>query len=108
MMLGDILAAARRSAASLERWLGSADPALAARVTEAAAANGETRAAFVRIAAAEFARFATEEDWATLMSRLRDDAEPGTTCLTAMLEWRLAAVEMAPETPSLRGEGTTP
>jgi len=72
--------------------LGSTDPALAARLAATAAVNGETPAAFVMIAVADFARFASEEDWATLVSRLHDDAEPGTTCLTAMLEWRLAAM----------------
>jgi hypothetical protein len=90
MMLGDILAAARGSAPEVERWLGAADPALAARLRSAAALERETPAAYLRIAAAEFDRFASEEDWATLTSRLRDSEAPGTTGLLAMLEWRLA------------------
>lgn len=91
MMLGDILTAARRSAGAVERWLAHADPALAGRLSAAAAAEGESPASFVRMAVADFNRFASEEDWATLVSRLRDDADPGTICLVAMLEWRLAA-----------------
>ena len=91
MMIGDILAAARRSASEVERWLGAADPELAAELVAAAAAEGETLAGFVRIAVADFDRYAPEEDWATLTSRLRDSAEPGTVCLISMLEWRLAA-----------------
>jgi hypothetical protein len=98
LMLGDILAAARRSAPEVERWLGRTDPGLAGRLAAAAAAEGETPAAYVRIAVAEFGRFAPEEDWAALTSRLRDSPEPGTTCLLAMLEWRLA--QSAPPEPA--------
>lgn len=98
LMLGDILASARRSAPEVERWLARADPGLAGRLAAAAAAEGEAPAAYLRIAVAEFGRFAPEEDWATLTSRLRDSAEPGTTCLVAMLEWRLA--QSAPPEPA--------
>jgi hypothetical protein len=99
VMLGDILAAARRSAPEFERWLAAADPALADRLGTAAAAVGETPAGYVRIAVAEFGRFASEEDWAALASRLRDSAAPGTACLVAMSEWRLArsAASVPPE-----------
>ena len=38
---------------------------------------------------ADFNRFAPEEDWATLTSSLRDTDDPGTTCLLAMVHWRL-------------------
>lgn len=93
MMLGDLLAAARRSAPGIGRWLEAAHPALAARLAAAAEAEGVTPAGFVRIAVADFGRFATEDDWTTLISRLRDDADPGATCLLAMLDWRLAAGE---------------
>ncbi|HET9068303.1 MAG TPA: hypothetical protein VFN28_06635 [Amaricoccus sp.] len=100
-MLGDILAAARRSAPAVERWLAEAEPDLLARLRAAAAAGHETPAAYLRVAVADFGRFATEEDWATLMSRLRTGPEPGTTCLLAMLEWRLAAATPVPD----RSEG---
>jgi hypothetical protein len=104
MMLGDILAAVRRSEGGIERWLGEAEPDLAARLDEAAAAEGETARSFVRIAVADFSRFAGEDDWATLVSRLRDDADPGTTCLALMLEWRLAAAP-APRAAASTEEG---
>ncbi len=91
MTMGDILAAARRSSGEVERHLLDADPVLAARVASAAADGGGSVGTLVRIAVADFSRFATEDDWATLVSRLRDDREPGMTCLVAMLEWRLPA-----------------
>jgi hypothetical protein len=94
-MLGDILAAARRSAPEVEAWLARSDPDLAARLRAAAAREGETPAGYLRLAAADFDRFADEEDWASLTSRLRDDAAPGTTCLLAMLAWRLAVADRA-------------
>jgi hypothetical protein len=62
---------------------------LAAETADAAAAAGLTPAQFVRAGVAEFSRFASEEDWATLTSSLRDSEDPGTICLLAMLHWRL-------------------
>lgn len=96
MMLGDILAAARHSESVIERCLAETEPALAARLAEAAAAEGEMTRSFVRIAVADFGRFAGEDDWATLVSRLRDNADPGMTCLIAILEWRIAAMASHP------------
>jgi hypothetical protein len=98
--MGDIMAAARRSAAGVEGWLRKTDRGLATRLAGAAAAEGESVAAFVRIAVADFSRHASEDDWATLLSRLRDDPEPGTTCLVTMLRWRLDAAEAQPATPA--------
>ncbi len=91
MMLGDMLAAARRSATGCERWLAVNDPALAKRLVAAAAAEAETPDAYIRVGIADFARFATEEDWASLVSRVRNAEDPGTACLVAMVEWRLTA-----------------
>lgn len=91
MLMGDILAAARRSAGGFEQWLRGADPALAADFTAAAVADDTTQASWLRMAIADFERFASEEDWATLVSQLRDDADPGSKCLLAMLKWRLVA-----------------
>lgn len=105
MMLGDILAAARHAEIDVGRWLEEAEPALAARFAEAAAAEGETARSFVRLAVADFGRFASEEDWATVVSRLRAVADPGMTCLVAMLEWRLA--RPAPRAPA-SAEGRLP
>lgn len=89
MMLGDLLAAARASAGSFQSWLEASDPALAARVEAAAEGERVTPAGFVRAAVADFSRLASEEDWATLVSSMRDDTDPGTVCLLAMVHWRL-------------------
>jgi hypothetical protein len=88
-MLGDLLAAARASAGSFQSWLQASDPDLAAAVSESSAREGLSPAGFVRSAVADFARFASEEDWATLTSSLRDSDDPGTVCLLAMVHWRL-------------------
>lgn len=90
-MLGDLLAAARDGAGRFHPWLQASDPALAAAVAQAAARIGVGPAAFVRIAVADFARLADEEDWATLISSLRESDDPGTVCLLAMVHWRLTA-----------------
>ena len=90
-MLGDMLAAARNSSSGFQAWLGKSDPALAAEVAEAASRNALTPTGYVRAAVADFARFASEEDWATLTSSLRDSEDPGTICLLVMVHWRLTA-----------------
>lgn len=89
--LGDILGEARRSAGGFERWLLGSDPALARHVANTSAQTGLSFVGYVRAAVADFARFASEEDWATLMSSLRDSDDPGTLCLLAMVDWRLTA-----------------
>jgi len=88
-MLGDMLAAARNSSAAFQTWLERSDPALALEMKRTAAAQDLTPAAYVRTAVADFNRFASEEDWATLTSSLRATDDPGTTCLLAMVHWRL-------------------
>lgn len=90
-MLGDMLAAARDSSGGFHRWLVVSDPELAAGVEQAAAASELSVTAYVRAAVADFARLAAEEDWATLVSSLRDSEDPGSTCLLAMVHWRLTA-----------------
>lgn len=94
-MLGDVLAAARRSSAGFTRWLDAADPDVAARVAEAAARWGVGTTGFVRTALADFSRFASEEDWATLTSHLKNTDDPGTACLLGMTHWRLTAEDAA-------------
>lgn len=88
-MLGDILASARDAAGPFQAWLCAANPEVAHQVSKAAAREGVTPTSFVRAAVADFARFADEEDWATLTSAIRDDADPGTVCLLGMVHWRL-------------------
>lgn len=89
MMMGDLLAAARDSAGSFQTWLERSDPELAAAVAAAAARERRSLSGFVRGAISDFSRFASEEDWATLTSSMRDSGEPGTICLLAMVHWRL-------------------
>ena len=88
-MLGDLLAMARDGAGDFQPWLKSANPELAAAVEAAAGAEALTPTSYVRMAISDFARFAGEEDWATLSSALKSTDDPGTTCLTAMVDWRL-------------------
>jgi hypothetical protein len=88
-MLGDMLAEARRSSGRFQAWLERSDPALAGKVEVAAETQGMTPTSYVRMAMADFSRLAPEEDWATLTSSLRDTDDPGTTCLLAMVHWRL-------------------
>ena len=90
-MLGDILAAARESASAFQGWLAATDPELADRVEWAARKSGITPTGYVRMAIADFSRLAPEEDWATLTSSLRESGDPGSTCLLAMVHWRLTA-----------------
>ncbi len=90
-MLGDMLAAARNSSAAFQAWLERSDPTLAEEMKRAAAAQDLTPTGNVRAAVADFNRLASEEDWATLTSSLRNTDDPGTTCLLAMVQWRLTA-----------------
>ena len=92
VMLGDILAQARRSTTGLRDWLQDADPPLMARIETEAARLGESPTAFVRAAIADFDRLATEEDWATLTSGLRNTWDPGRVFLAGMVKWRLASL----------------
>ena len=89
--LGDLLAGARASAGPFQAWLEVTDPELAGAVAEAAAQEALSPAGFVRVAIADFSRLAAEEDWATLVSSIRDAGDPGTACLLAMVHWRLTA-----------------
>ncbi|MCL6730249.1 hypothetical protein [Sphingomonas hankyongi] len=88
-MLGDLIAAARSSSNDFQAWLEGSDPDFARNVERAAARQRTTPTGFVRAAMADFSRFASEEDWATLTSSLRDTDDPGTVCLLAMVHWRL-------------------
>lgn len=90
VMLGDLLADARRSAGSIRDWLAGADDPLAAELESAAEGERLSVGAFARLAVADFARHADEEAWATLASRIRGAADPGRECLRTMLRWRMA------------------
>lgn len=89
MMLGDVLALARRSGSGLDGWLRPADPALADRAEAAAAQAGTDLGGYLSGAVAAFTDHASEEDWATLTSRLRNAEDPGRSCVLTMIRWRL-------------------
>lgn len=91
LMLGDMLGAARRSAAGFEKLVEAVDPALSLELRAAARNSGDSSAGFARAAVADFSRFADEEDWAQLTRIVRDDEDPGIACMLAMVRWRLAA-----------------
>ena len=88
-LLGDMLADARTSSGRFQDWLERSDPALAGEVKQAAGRQGMTPTGYVRMAMSDFNRFASEEDWASLTSSLKNTDDPGTTCLLAMVHWRL-------------------
>lgn len=107
-MLGDVLAAARHSSGAFQAWLQATQPNLMARIRQAADPANETPTAFVRAAIADFARFASEEDWATLTSRIRNSDDPGNACLLVMVQWRLDAADCGAHRGHTFAEGTGP
>lgn len=86
---GDLLGLARKSSLRFTQWLEVAEPSLADRVAQASADSNLTPAGYVRVAVADFSRFADEEEWATLSSTLKDSEDPGLACLLSMIQWRL-------------------
>ena len=86
--LGQMLSAAA-DPQSLERWVEDS-PGLARAINDARGASGIAPAILVRRTVAEFSEAASEEDWAQLMTRIRQADDPGCACLEAMLAWRSA------------------
>ncbi len=91
MLLGDILASAKRSASAFEDWAQTADPDLAKIMKTEAQVHGMTSTGYLRMAVSDFSRFADENDWAQLSRVVRDDGDPAIACLKAMLNWRMTA-----------------
>ena len=89
MMLGDVLAAARRSGSDMRDWLEPSDPALWAALSVAARREESDPASFARAAVAEFSERAAEEDWSTLISQMRNADDPGRASMLKMIRWRL-------------------
>lgn len=96
LMLGDILALARKSAADLDR-LALPEP-LVARARAAAERESQSPQSFVRAAVADFSRNAHPDEWTQLMTRLRGCDDPGAVCLETMIERRLAHLVAVSET----------
>jgi hypothetical protein len=95
LMLGDILALARKSAGDLDRL--ALPEALVARAREAADREGQSPQGFVRAAVGDFSRNAHPDEWTQLMTRLRECDDPGAVCLETMIERRLAHLVAASE-----------
>jgi hypothetical protein len=93
MMLGDVLAAARGSGADIEKWLEPADPALWRALRSEAMQHYGDPADFARMAVADFSEHAGEEDWAMLVSKMRDADDPGRVLLLTMMRWRLGVAQ---------------
>lgn len=82
--LGDFLGDGH-AATRLEPWLAATDPHLAERLARAAAAAGETIAAFVDAAVCDFLETADDERWTNLISAARDADDPALACIAALL-----------------------
>ena len=106
-MLGDLLAAARDGTSEFTPWLRRTDPQMADKIDRAAEAEEMTPNSYVRSAVADFARFASEEDWATLTSALKQSDDPGTACLLAMVDWRLTASACSAHSHQAHGQKGT-
>ena len=79
--LGQMLSAAA-DPQSLERWVEDS-PGLARAINDARGASGIAPAILVRRTVAEFSEAASEEDWAQLMTRIRQAVSARTTAARA-------------------------
>lgn len=91
MMLGQTLKELGRTSDESVALELLPDLVLLGRTREAAAAAGLSLNGYVLAACRAFLDRAGEEEWATLMSRLRDGAEPGATLVAIAVQQRLDA-----------------
>jgi hypothetical protein len=91
MMLGQTLNELARTSDESAALALLPDLVMLARVRSAAAAAGLSLNQYVLAACRAFLDRAEEEEWATLMSRLRDGAEPGVTLVAMAVQRRLDA-----------------
>jgi hypothetical protein len=91
MMLGQTLKELARTADESVVLELMPDLVLLARAQAAAAATGMSLSQYVLGACRVFLDRADEEEWATLMSRMRDGAEPGVTLVAIAVQRRLDA-----------------
>ena len=92
--LGDFLADGM-AAARLSAWLELADPALQARLHDAALAGNVEPLAFVRAATAAFIGQADDEGWTQLLSAAQGAEDPALAALAAILKSKLAPPQRA-------------
>ncbi|MFI4976033.1 MAG: peptidylprolyl isomerase [Caulobacterales bacterium] len=86
--LGDFLGGGP-AAERVAPWLAARDPALAARVSDAAAAAACEPAVLVRSATAEFVNRADDEAWTQLISAAQGASDPALAAIAAILNSRL-------------------
>ena len=89
VQLGELLALSRRSSRDLEDWFANQGEEFVEGIAEQAMIRGETLAQFVRIAVSDFLAEADEESWADLVSAIRDADDPGASCVSKMIAFRL-------------------
>jgi len=89
LSLGDLLNNQTAVAARLETWLDEADPALATRAREVAAAAGIGFAKFVQREISNFAQAAGDESWTRLISAAQGSDDPALACVRAILKSKL-------------------
>jgi len=85
--LGSLLAAG--SLSRLLPWVASADPVLADRITQAAAADGLAPPEFACAVFRAFASSADDRAWTRVISAAQGSPDPGLACLAAVLKARL-------------------
>jgi hypothetical protein len=99
MQLGEIIRNFGEEAAATEALLACNDVVLFARVGEAAARYEETVGEYAAGSVRRFANLAVSEDWLALMNVLERTDDPGTDCLTFMVNWSLKQDEAAAAPP---------
>lgn len=92
MMLGQTLKELARTSDETVALELLPDLVLLGRTREAAATAGSSLNEYVLGACRAFLDRAGEDEWATLMSRLRDGAEPGVTLVALAVQRRLDAI----------------
>jgi hypothetical protein len=99
MQLGDVIAGLADEVFANETMLAMGDLALAARIADAAAAEGVSRGEFVASAVGRFTAGCSEEEWLTVLGQMRRVADPGEILLRRAVT---AALDRA-DTPSACG-----
>jgi hypothetical protein len=89
MQLGEIIKGFAEEDSVSEALLACNDIVLLARVGEAAGRYEETVGEYAAGAVRRFANLAVSEDWLGLMNVIERANDPGTDCLTYMVEWSL-------------------
>ncbi|WP_395648002.1 hypothetical protein [Terricaulis sp.] len=87
--MGDLLAFGRQSSATLGAWLERQDAEFIGQLRREAGLRGESIAEFLRVATADFLAEADAEDWASLVSALRETDDPGAVCVARVTAFRL-------------------